>query len=560
MLDDNNISTVKNNVKECNEIFYHLKSTLGPYGRDKLILDKNNNYLSTNDGATILKYLKIKHPAARLLIGVAKSQDETVGDGTTSVVLLTCLLLQNSLKYILLSIHPIIFIKGFQISLDFCLKVIDEIKVSPIQNISDLGNEKVFDNQEYLNHLNSIASTSISSKILARFSSHFSNLGVEAIKKLRFNPVQDLVRVIGITGNSMLESKLIDGVLLEINNEQLIHYRNEQQNNGDQFSNQFQLVLNKPKIIIGKLQLNDISSTLQNLSISADASIIQELETREILTKFDLIFKLGINIVISDTLLPPLVEQLFKDKGILYFNIQDSRELETLSYCLNSKLIYDISQIEESKCTSPSKPIEIQSIGDKIFLQVSGVSINSNGATMVLRSPTDSMLQECIRSFKDMLNILSSSVRNPYLVGGGGSIYVEFAKRLREKATQIIKDEKILIAINCFADSLEMIPMILIENAGYEPIELIGKLKSQHSQSGKENQWFGIDLNDGEIVDMFKSNVREPSFLISNILTLSSRAAQMILRINNNILIEPRSQYQIINNSPQDNSYKEEEF
>ncbi|KAN0014874.1 hypothetical protein ACTFIU_001193 [Dictyostelium citrinum] len=589
----NSINTIKENIQACMEIYYHLKSTLGPYGRDKLIVDKNNNYLSTNDGATILQYLKISHPAARLLIGIAKSQDETVGDGTTSVVLLTCILLQNALKFILLSIHPIIFIKGFQISLDFCLNVINEIKISPIRNDNSeelLKKEEIFENEEFLKHLYSVASTSISSKILARYSDHFSKIGVEAVKRLKFNETQDLIRVIGITGNSMLESQLIDGVLLEIDGNQLNNFKisffvqhQQPQQTENKENEKIKSILKNPSIIIGKLQLNKTSSNqFQGLNLSIPNYNNNDQNDREQRDKIELLIKKGINIVISDTEIPPWIELIFKENNILYFNIPDSRELEIISHCINCSLIYDLSSLLQEnhenqkeqyhqKPSIISKPnsTEILPIGDKFFLKISlnGSDIDcdnnnknnkkpllsSNGATMLLRSPTDTMLQECIRSFKDMLNILSATVRNPYLIGGGGCTYVELSKRLRNKANEFITDEKLLISINCFADSLEMIPMILIQNAGHDSLDLLGKLKLIHKStdpSSLNNIWKGVNLNDGTIVDMISDlNVKEPSFLLSNILTLSSRAAQMILRINNNIFIEPRSQFKTPNQS-----------
>ncbi|KAM9967703.1 hypothetical protein ACTFIW_001788 [Dictyostelium discoideum] len=598
----NSIKTIKENIQACMEIYYHLKSTLGPFGRDKLIVDKNNNYLSTNDGATILQYLKITHPAPRLLIGIAKSQDETVGDGTTSVVLLTCILLQNALKFILLSIHPIIFIKGYQISLDFCLNVINEIKISPIKDNKNneelLKKEEIFENEEFLKHLYSVASTSISSKILARYSDHFSKIGVEAVKRLKFNATQDLIRVIGITGNSMLESQLIDGILLEIDRNQLTTFKIDQQqssssNNNNKENEKIKSILKNPSIIIGKLQLNKTSSNqFQGLNLSIphydddNNNNNQNNNNKEQRDKIELLIKKGINIVISDTEIPQWIELIFKENNILYFNIPDSRELEIISHCINCSLIYDLSSLsslldekekegneKEKQSSMISKPnsIEILSIGDKFFLKISlngddGNNNNnkrllSNGATMLLRSPTDTMLQECIRSFKDMLNILSATVRNPYLIGGGGCTYIELSKRLRNKANEFITDEKLLISINCFADSLEMIPMILIQNAGYDSLDLLGKLKLVHKSTTPttttstttanpsiNNIWKGVNLNDGTIVDMISDlNVKEPSFLLSNILTLSSRAAQMILRINNNIFIEPRSQFKIPN-------------
>ncbi|EAL65312.1 hypothetical protein DDB_G0284247 [Dictyostelium discoideum AX4] len=598
----NSIKTIKENIQACMEIYYHLKSTLGPFGRDKLIVDKNNNYLSTNDGATILQYLKITHPAPRLLIGIAKSQDETVGDGTTSVVLLTCILLQNALKFILLSIHPIIFIKGYQISLDFCLNVINEIKISPIKdnknNEEILKKEEIFENEEFLKHLYSVASTSISSKILARYSDHFSKIGVEAVKRLKFNETQDLIRVIGITGNSMLESQLIDGILLEIDRNQLTTFKIDQQqqqsnnnNNNNKENEKIKSILKNPSIIIGKLQLNKTSSNqFQGLNLSIphyhdnnnkNNNNNYNDQNKEQRDKIELLIKKGINIVISDTEISPWIELIFKENNILYFNIPDSRELEIISHCINCSLIYDLSSLslledeKEKQSSMISKPnsIEILPIGDKFFLKISlngddddddddnnnnnnKQLLSSNGATMLLRSPTDTMLQECIRSFKDMLNILSATVRNPYLIGGGGCTYIELSKRLRNKANEFITDEKLLISINCFADSLEMIPMILIQNAGYDSLDLLGKLKLVHKSTSTTNTttnplnniWKGVNLNDGTIVDMISDlNVKEPSFLLSNILTLSSRAAQMILRINNNIFIEPRSQFKIPN-------------
>ncbi|KAF2077474.1 hypothetical protein CYY_001247 [Polysphondylium violaceum] len=554
------IETIKANVEACQSLFYCLKTTLGPYGRDKLIVDSDGNYLSSNDGATILQYLDIKHPATRLLIGIAKSQDETIGDGTTSVVLLACLLLTNALKYILLNTHPNHIIKGYQLALDYSLKIIDDLKIPLFigydQNNSNSNSKdvykKMFRNDVFINQLYNVASTSISSKILNRYSNHFSNIGVGAIKKLQDNPMQDLIRVIGIQGQSMLDSFLIDGVLLPFDN------------NTHSNSSSGNTIFKDPIIIIGKLHLDQIQSEIQNTKIiysssssttstSSTQQEFRENEKRIYLSKLELIFKLNVNIIISDTSIPLILINLFKEKGILYFCIQDSRELEIISHCLGIKMIYDISNFNinhlnnnNSKNNDNHSEAKSISIGDKFYLQINKNNNDNNdklscAATVVLRAPTDSMIQECIRSFKDMLNVLSSTVRNPFIIGGGGCGYLEISKKLKEKANGV-KDLKLQLSLNAYADSLESIPMILIQNAGFDSLDLIKQLLNIHNQPN--NQWMGVNLDTGSIVDMLSDlNVKEPSFLLSNILTLSSRAAQMILRINNNILIEPRPEF-----------------
>eukprot|EP01132_Coremiostelium_polycephalum_P007539 gene7539-9270_t len=506
-----------------------------PYGRDKLIVDRDNRYLTTNDGATILRYLEITHPATRLLIGIAKSQDDTVGDGTTSV--------------------------GYQIGLSWSLEIIDSLKISCTSSNSNdttSSGESILNDSKFKEYLKSVASTSISSKILGRYSEHFTQLGVDCIMKLGRNKSQDLIRVLTINGNSMLESKLIDGILLEYK------YSNNNNHNGNQIKNNS--YLKTPKVIVGKLQLNSIQSEIIGTKLlfnqKSDQWYYQENEKQLYREKLSPIINTGINVVISDTELPSIVENIFSEFNIQYFCIQDSRELEIISYCLGSKFLYGISGgdggknglLDETMYSCP-RLSSIVVIGDRSFLQLTGIE-SSVAGTVLIRSSTETLSQECIRSFKDMLNILSFTVNNPYMIGGGGCLYIEIAQRIRDRiklSSSIIKDEKIQLSLNAFTESLETIPMILAQNAGYDAISLISKLKEIHNgvnnkynnnnNNGVGNEWMGINLNDGTIVNMLEFGVTEPSFLLTNILTLASRAAQMILRINNNIILEPRQQF-----------------
>ncbi|KYQ96788.1 hypothetical protein DLAC_04087 [Tieghemostelium lacteum] len=514
------IECIKSNIDGCTSLYHSLRTTLGPYGRDKLIVDQSHRHLTTNDGATILQYLNLKNPTARLLIGISKSQDTTIGDGTSSVILLTYILLQNSYKYMIMSIHPMIFIKGYQIALQQCIDIINSLSIK--FNLTD----QLFDDTKFLEYLYSIASTSISSKILGRYIEHFSVLGVETIKKLKFNENQDLIRVLSIRGTSMKDSRVIDGVLLELLDD-----------------NKSKPLPNNPKVVIGKLELSQQQYQFPNCKIlfssnENTSSAISDSQYYQ--KKLDILLKYGVNIVISDNELPDILESLFEQNSIFYFKVTDSRELEVLSYCLGTQFLYDLSSIDDTKISKP-KQQKLMSIGDRFFLHLSGID-NSQSATVILRTTTDTQGQEAIRSFKDLLNILSITVRNPNIIAGGGCLYIELAKRLR-LYSQDISNDKLKISLNVFADSLEVIPLILIQNAGFQnSLELIEKLKSTHQSN--ENHWKGINLHSGQITDMFEQlKILEPSLLLINILTLSSRAAQMILRINNKVIIEPRSQF-----------------
>ncbi|EFA84386.1 hypothetical protein PPL_03464 [Heterostelium album PN500] len=533
------VMIVESNINGCMVLFQCLKSTLGPFGSDKLIVDDDGSYLTSNDGATILRYLEIDHPAARLLISCAKSQDDTVGDGTTSVVLLTCLLLKNALSYLKQSIHPQSIQIGYNIGLDVALSLIDEIEIG--FDVEKINSYQHHHQQQRI--LYDVASTSISSKILARHKDHFARLGVESILKLGGNRNQERIKIISITGGSMLDSHLIDGVMLKYDSQ-----RNRQRN----YNFHSKTGNNTFNIIVGKLQLQSVQSDLHFVKLKANlqesnttlhSKKIQEQDQLLYRNKIDILLNLNVHVVISDTDIPQYLENLFLENNIEYFCIDDSRELERISFVLGTKFVNDISTSLNMEMISKATNIERVSIGDSIFLKISGIK-NCDAATVVLRSPTDTMSEECIRSFKDMLNILSSFIHNPYYIGGGGCAYLYIANKIRAKS-KATDNVKLQFALNAFADSLESIPLILIQNAGFDGIALLSKLKSIHEQTNDENNnnnlWKGVNLETGEIVDMLNDiNVKEPSFLLRNILKLATRAAQMILRINNNILIEPK--------------------
>ncbi|GAM25337.1 hypothetical protein SAMD00019534_085120 [Acytostelium subglobosum LB1] len=532
MDDDIIATTLRSNIEACLALDQCLRSTLGPYGRDKLIVDEHGDYIVSNDGATILRYLQVKHPATKLLISLAKAQDDTVGDGTTSVVLLTCALLQCALRYLNpMSIHPRQIQNGYQVALDLALKMIKDIEVPiPWKEDEERARQMMYD----------IALTSISSKILARFKEHFARLGVDAIMRLGTTQLnQDRIKVIAINGNSMMESKLVDGVLL----------RYPPSNDSERRRTTSRcLMTHDPKdgyrVAVGKLQLQKLQSEMHSVKESlgqgggsASASF-QQQEQAMLKAKIQPLLNLHANVIVSDTDIPAYLDSVLEEHGIDYFCISDSAELEVIAANLAAPLLYDIKGVTDEMLARP-KAIELVAIGDDSFLQITGVE-RSNAATVIIRSPTDTMSQECVRSFKDMLNILFASLHNPFVIGGGGCVFMYIANRLRT-SLKGTSNEKLQVVVGEYANALESIPALLTHNAGFDSLSTMTRLKTLHAVGDGDNRWKGVNLDNGEIVDMFvELDVKEPSFLLTNILTLATRAAQMILRINSNILIEPR--------------------
>eukprot|EP01080_Neovahlkampfia_damariscottae_P005441 gene5441-9254_t len=511
------------NIDACLLLSKELSTTLGPCGFDKLIVDKQNNILITNDGITILKNMNIEHPAALLLLEVSKTQDEIIGDGTTSVVLLTCELLRNAKSLLTMNIHPSTISYGYRKCLDISLDILEKESIS-----IDLLNNK--------STLKEIVKTILSSKILTISSEYFSELIVESI--LRLNEIlnkenkkdnhnnKELIRRLNVEkviGKSFEETELFDGILVA----KKLKYKKKIEN---------------AKILISKIEFGNYQTKIFETKFKVDSHLkgeeLSNFEIKKMKEICEKIKKLKINVIFNSSPISSEVEEFFNSNNILCFGNIDLRKLETLSIATETS-IYNSNSLKENLNFGHAKSVETCFISDSSFIKISGC----NWISIILRAPTPVILDECERSLHDSICVLNEILKSKKIIGGAGSMYIEISKRIRNEMFNY-KDKMQLVLEN-FAISLETIPVIILQNAGFDS-SLLSELRFKHQKN--ENIWYGIDINNGKIKNILQINeenneikgVIEPTKILESILTSSVDAAESILRIDENILIEPR--------------------
>ncbi|XP_077999836.1 T-complex protein 1 subunit beta-like isoform X2 [Glandiceps talaboti] len=488
-----------------------VKSTLGPKGMDKILQSPSHTATVevTNDGATILKSVGVDNPAAKVLVEISKVQDDEVGDGTTSVVVLACELLKEAETLVSSKLHPQTIIAGWRKSVDEARKVLEA-------NALDHGNDPVKFREDLMN----IARTTLSSKLLTQHKDHFANLAVEAVLRLKGSGNLNAIQIMKKSGGSMLDSHLDEGFLLDK-----------------------KIGVNQPKrienakIMVANTAMDADKIKIFGSRVRVDSTAkIAELELAEkekMKDKVEKILKHGINVFINRQLIYNYPEQLFADAGVMAIEHADFEGVERLSLVTGAEIVSTFDHpdlVQLGQCDL----IQEVMIGEDKLIKFSGVKLGE-ACTIILRGATQQILDEADRSLHDALCVLTQTVKETRTVFGGGCSEMLMANAVSELAARTPGKEA--VAIESFARALRQIPTVIADNAGYDSAELVSKLRAEHTAG---HHTMGLNMIDGTVGNVQQLGITESFQVKRQVLMSAAEAAEMILRVDDIIKSAPR--------------------
>ena len=496
------------NIEACNAVVEVIRTTLGPRGMDKMIIGEGSTTIS-NDGATIIKLLNIEHPAAKSLADVAKSQDNEVGDGTTSVMIFAGELLKEAKQFILDRMSPQIIINGYWKALQAAKKKLEECAIT----INDKSEE------EKRNLLLRCAQTSLNSKLIANYKEFFSKMIVEAVEKLEGFKDKDLIGIKHVTGGSITDSFLVDGVAFK---KSFSYAGFEQQ------PKKFE----DAKIIILNVEL-ELKSEKENselrISNPDDFQSFVDAEWKIINKKLENIINSGANVVLSKLPIGDLATQYFADRNVFCAGRVASEDIERVAKATGACLLQTCNDITE-KSLGTCGIFEEKQIGAERF-NLFQQCPNSKTATIIIRGGAEQFIEEAERSMNDAIMVVRRASKAASIVAGGGAIEMELSKYVREEGMKISGKEQIVVL--GFARALEIIPKTLAQNSALDAIEIMNKLRQKHFK--EEDCKFGVNCFDGGITDTYLNFVWEPTMLKENILNSATEAACTIISVDQTI-------------------------
>eukprot|EP00355_Strombidium_rassoulzadegani_P001337 CAMPEP_0168612888 /NCGR_PEP_ID=MMETSP0449_2-20121227/3156_1 /TAXON_ID=1082188 /ORGANISM="Strombidium rassoulzadegani, Strain ras09" /LENGTH=566 /DNA_ID=CAMNT_0008653481 /DNA_START=22 /DNA_END=1718 /DNA_ORIENTATION=+ len=498
------------NINACQAVVDVVKTTLGPRGMDKLIHDGRSVTIS-NDGATLIGLLDIVHPAAKTLVDISKSQDNEVGDGTTSVVITAGELLKQAKGFIEEGMHSQIIIKGYREACQRCVERIREVSVK----IADKSTE------ERRELLIKCSQTSLNSKIISKYKEFFSEMVVDSVLYLDEDLDKSDIGIKKITGGSVSESFAVKGVCFK----KTFSYAGFEQQ---------PKTFEHPKIALLNIEL-ELKAEKDNAEIRIDNpdefQKIVDAEWKIIYDKLDKIVASGAHIVLSNLPIGDLATQYFADRDVFCAGRVQKEDMQRVAKATGAVLQTTVNGISGDVLGTCGKFEEVQ-LGNERFNMFTGCE-TTKSTTLVIRGGATQYLEETARSLNDAIMIVRRAVKAYAVVAGGGAIEMELSRYLREYLREI--PGKTQLVINGYAKALEAIPRTLAENSGIDATNVLNKLRQKHAQAGPEGIWFGVNVLEGNVDDMYKKYVWEPQQVRINVIQAATEAACAILGVDRTI-------------------------
>ena len=472
---------------------------------DKMIVDSLGDITITNDGAAILDEIDVQHPAAKMIVEVAKTQDDMVGDGTTTAVVLSGELLKMAEELLEQNIHPTVIVEGYRKAGQKALEILDKIS----QTV-DLNDKETLKN---------VARTAMGSKAVGAAKEHFANIAVDAIKQIaekredKWDVDIDNIQIVKKEGKSLQDTELVSGIIVD---KEIVHS-------------------GMPRSVKqAKIALVDTALEIKKTEVSAQIRIndpaqitgFLDKETSMLKKMVEKIKKSNANVLICQKGIDDMAQYFLAKEGILAVRRAKESDMKKLSRATDGKIITNLDDIRPEDL-GYAELVEERHIGDDKMLFVEGCK-NPKSVSILIRAGLERMVDEAERIMHDVLSVIADLYKKNKVVAGGGATETETAKQLREYAVQIGGRQQ--LAVEAFAKSLEIIPKTLAENAGLEQIDILVNLRSVHDKT--KGYTMGVDVFSGEIVDMIKKGVIEPLNVKEQAIKSASEAATMILRID----------------------------
>jgi thermosome len=495
----------RNNIMAARVIGEVLKTTLGPRGMDKMLIDSLGDITITNDGAAILDEIEVEHPAAKMMVEVAKTQDDMVGDGTTTAVVLAGELLKRAEELLDQNIHPTIIVSGYRKAAQKAVEVINKI-AKPV----DIEDRET---------LREVALTSMASKAVGPAKEHLAEIAIDAVKQIaerrgeRIVADIDNIQIIKKAGKGLLESQLVKGVIID---KEVVHAGMPK------------------KVENAKIALLDCPLEIEKTEFSAEIRIrdpsqmkaFLDQETQMLKEMVDKVRASGANVVFCQKGIDDMAQHFLAKEGILAARRVKQSDMEKLARATGGRIITDLDDLTPQDLGNAGL-VEERKIGEDKMIFVENCK-NPRSVAILIRAGLERMIDEAERAMTDALSVVSDVIENNKIVAGGGAVEVEIAKELRDYATKVGGREQ--LAIEAFADSIEIVPRTLAENAGLEPIDILVELRAAHEKANGHHM--GVNVFTGKIESMYDNGVVEPAIVKEQAVKSAAESASMILRID----------------------------
>ena len=495
----------RNNIMAARVIGEVLKTTLGPRGMDKMLIDSLGEITITNDGAAILNEIDVEHPAAKMMVEIAKTQDDMVGDGTTTAVVLASELLKKAEELLDQNIHPTILVSGYRKAAQKAIETINKTSV-PV----DIEDRKT---------LLKVALTSMSSKAVGAAKEHFAEIAIDAVKQITEQRGDkkladiDNIQLIKKTGKSLLETQLIRGIIVD---KETVHPGMPKKKEN------------------AKIALLDSALEIEKTEMSAEIRIRDPSQMKAFLDQeSSMLEKMagkikasGADVVFCQKGIDDMVQHFLAKEGIIAARRIKESDMEKLARATGGKIVSNLDDLK-AQDLGRAGLVEERKIGDDKMIFVEKCK-DPHSVAILIRAGLERMVDEAERAMIDALSVVSDVIENSKIVAGGGAVEIEVAKELRKYATKVGGREQ--LAIEAFADAMEVIPRSLAENAGLEPIDVLVELRSAHDK--EDGKYKGVNVFNGKVENSLENGVIEPVVVKEQAIKSAAESAAMILRID----------------------------
>lgn len=490
-----------NNIMAAKAVAEAVRTTLGPKGMDKMLVDGLGDVVITNDGATILKEMDIEHPAAKMIVEVSKTQDDEVGDGTTTAAVIAGELLKKAEDLIEDDVHPTIIASGYRMASEKARELLETLAKSVTKTDRDV--------------LMNISETAMTGKGAEATKGILAKITVDAITSIideEGKVDMENIKVEKKVGARIEESELISGMIID---KERVH-------------------TNMPKKVENaKILLLNSAIELKDTEVDAEISITSpdqlqlflDQEEQMLRDMVDKITASGANVVFAQKGIDDMAQHYLAKEGILAIRRVKKSDMQKLSRATGAKLVTNIDEITAADL-GKADLAEERKIGGDNMIFITGCD-NPKAVSILLRGGTDHVIDNVERGLHDSLRVVGVAIEDQNLVAGGGSPEVEIALRLQEYAGTLSGREQ--LAVKAFAEALEIVPRTLAENAGLDPIDMLMELRAHHEKGEKTA---GLDVYTGEVIDMWEAGVVEPLRVKTQAVNAAAESAVMILRID----------------------------